>query len=79
MNLRTEMPLTAAWIDELRAAFGVAEINEQIRRGLRGEPTFHAVEGGREVGTRSSARGRAVSVGEMVLTLPKEKEGGGRG
>jgi|GEM_PF-5504320 len=51
MSLRAQMPETAAFIDALRAAFGADAIDTQIRAGLRGEPTFHAVEGAHEIGT----------------------------
>ncbi|MCE2660751.1 MAG: hypothetical protein LW854_21310 [Rubrivivax sp.] len=52
MSLRHEMPHTAAFIDELRAAFGAEGIDAAIRAGLKGEPDrFHATEAGREVGT----------------------------
>jgi len=50
-NMRTEMPNVAAFVDELRAVFGVEMVNEQIRRGLKGEPTFYAKENGHELGT----------------------------
>lgn len=51
MNLRDEMPLTAAFIDAMRETFGVDEINDQIRKGMHGRPTFWASENGHEVGT----------------------------
>lgn len=51
MNMREKMPQTAAFIDDLRKTFGAASINEQIRRGLNGEPTFYAKENGFELGT----------------------------
>jgi hypothetical protein len=51
MSLRDQMPATAEFVDAMRAAFGAEEIDGQIRKGLRGEPTFHAVEAGQEVGT----------------------------
>ncbi|MEG1678674.1 MAG: hypothetical protein RR326_01155 [Stenotrophomonas sp.] len=50
-QLRDEMPETAAFIDALREAFGVVEINQQIRGGMHGEPVFFARENGREIGT----------------------------
>ncbi len=50
-DMRSEMPNVAAFIDELRAAFGVEMVNEQIRKGLKGEPTFYAQENGHELGT----------------------------
>ena len=45
------MPETAAWVDALRLAFGADEINRVIRAGMKGEPVFHAVENGHELGT----------------------------
>lgn len=50
-DLREAMPQTAAWIDQLREAFGSEHINSQIRKGLRGEPTFYSKENGHEIGT----------------------------
>lgn len=50
-NMRTEMPGTAAFIDAMRDAFGADMINDQIRKGMRGEPTFYAKENGHELGT----------------------------
>lgn len=50
--MRTEMPNVAAFVDEMRAVFGLDMVNEQIRRGLKGEPTFYAKENGHELGTR---------------------------
>lgn len=50
-NMRADMPTVAAWIDELRAAFGREVIDEAIRKGMAGLPTFHASENGHEVGT----------------------------
>lgn len=50
-NVRADMPQTAAFIDALREAFGVEHINQQIRKGLSGEPTFYACENGHELGT----------------------------
>ena len=49
--MRDRMPNVAAFIDAMREAFGKAEIDKQIRRGMRGEPVFYAREGGKEVGT----------------------------
>lgn len=39
-SLRAELPDMAAWIDSLRRAFGKDRVDEQIRRGMKGEPTF---------------------------------------
>ena len=48
------MPMTAAWIDELREAFGAEMVNEQIRRGVKGAPTFYVEEGSHTVGTKAN-------------------------
>ena len=50
-NMREKMPTVASWIDELRKAFGTDEINQQIRRGMNGQPTFFAEEGCHRIGT----------------------------
>ena len=50
-SLRAEMPLTAAWIDEMREAFGTEMINDQIKLGMQGAKTFYAEENGHRVGT----------------------------
>lgn len=55
-NMREQMPTVAAWIDGLRDAFGKDYIDRQIRRGLKGEGVFHAVERGHEIG-RPPVRG----------------------
>lgn len=49
---RTDMPTVAAWIDDMRQAFGADEINDAIRRGQAGEPFFYATENGREIGSK---------------------------
>lgn len=50
-SMREQMPVVAAWIDELRKAFGAESIDRQIRKGMRGEPVFFASENGQTVGT----------------------------
>lgn len=45
------MPETAAFVDAMRQAFGVDEINGQIRKGMAGDPVFWASENGHEIGT----------------------------
>ena len=50
-SMRDEMPITAAWIDDMRATFGVQYINNIILRGMRGEPVFSAKENGYTIGT----------------------------
>jgi hypothetical protein len=50
-SLRDQMPQVAAFVDDLRAAFGAAQIDGAIRAGLRGRPYFWAREGSHEIGT----------------------------
>lgn len=58
-HMRQAMPTVAAWIDELRAAFGAEAIDTSIRAGLRGAPNrFHARERGHELGTAFEATRR---------------------
>lgn len=49
--LREEMPMTAWFVDFAREVFGAESVDPQIKAGMRGEPVFHAVENGREIGT----------------------------
>lgn len=67
MSLREAMPLTAAFIDECREAFGADHVNAQIRLGMQGAQTFYACENGHEVGTRCSDPVRFVSGDDLVI------------
>lgn len=49
------MPEIAAFVADMKAAFGEREIDEAIRRGRAGQPTFFGCENGRSVGTASPA------------------------
>lgn len=49
------MPEMAAFIAELRSAFGDEAIDDAVRRGNSGEPAFYARENGSAVGTASPA------------------------
>lgn len=60
-GMRQQMPVVAAWVDELREAFGREFIDGQIQRGMRGEGTFWAQETGpdgvvRSVGSRAKGK-----------------------
>jgi hypothetical protein len=70
MRVRTPvdhpMPEMAAFVADLKAAFGEQEIEEAIRRGKAGEPTFYASENGRSVGTASPAHESAWRVDRAV-------------
>ncbi|MFT4066680.1 hypothetical protein [Paraburkholderia sp.] len=60
------MPKVAAWVSSLREAFGGAVIDDAIRRGRAGEPTFFASENGRTVGTPAPATTNAWIVDRAV-------------
>lgn len=49
--MRDKMPETAAFIDKMREAFGEIEVNQVIKRGMKGEPVFYAEENGHRIGT----------------------------
>ena len=68
MNLRTEMPTVALWIDSLRSAFGADGIEASIRQGMKGAPgAFYAAENGHTVGTPAWPARIEIGVGEMVI------------
>lgn len=67
--MRQAMPTVAAWIDELRDAFGAETINSAIKAGMEGQPTFYASENGHEIGTRAPySAEKAVSLSDIILT-----------
>jgi len=51
-SMREQMPTVAAWIDQMRAAFGKEHIDRQIRAGMKGQPVFFASENGHTLGTK---------------------------
>lgn len=74
--LRQTMPVTAAFIDAFRDAFGAAEINAAIKAGIDGQPTFYARENGLEVGTHYHApENRTVALADTHIgpLFPKKK------
>jgi hypothetical protein len=76
------MPRCAAFVDALREAFGVAEINSVIKRGLRMEcADGHRVwfsEAGHVLGRQAADAAPAISVADIVvgpvLHLPKARK-----
>jgi hypothetical protein len=68
LPMRQAMPLTAAWIDQLREAFGTESINNSIRLGMQGFPDwFHATEGEHEVGTPFRPVEKSISLADCVI------------
>lgn len=68
-NLRVAMPHTYAFIESCRDAFGTAAVNPQIKIGIEGADTFHAVENGHEVGTPGTSFDDLVGISpdDMVI------------
>lgn len=66
--LRQTMPTVAAWVDELREAFGAGAINPALRNGVAGGALFYATEGGHSIGCDAMPGGRVVSAAQMVLS-----------
>jgi hypothetical protein len=63
--MRDKMPIVAAFIDQLREAFGREGIDQAIRSGMR-DGTFHARENGHEVGAPvKDEPGRTVRLSDM--------------
>jgi hypothetical protein len=75
------MPKCAAFVDELRLAFGVDEISQVIRVGLKADCNMDArvyfSEAGEVLGRPWVPEpGKTLSVGRMVLAKPKPEEVG---
>ena len=52
LDMRAQMPETAAWVDQMRQRFGKAHVNHCIREALAGKPGFfYAFEQGHTLGT----------------------------
>ena len=72
-SMKSDMPTTFAWLQDLRAAFGPDSIDPQIRGALRdGLPSFHAREGGHEAGVPLPAARTLIAAGDMVIISPQE-------
>ena len=69
--LRQTMPTVAAWIDDLREAFGADGINRAIRNGVAGGTHFHAEEGGQAIGCEAMPGAHVVTAADMVLAKPE--------
>lgn len=71
--LRQTMPTVAAFIDDLREAFGAQIINDSIRAGINGQPAFWARENGHEIGTRPTDPAHSVT-GAALFAHRTKKE-----
>lgn len=56
------MPTVAAWADDLRTIFGVAEMNEALRKS-----GYMASENGRTIDTRKLLGGAEICARDMVI------------
>lgn len=68
-NLRSEMPQTAALVDQLRLQQGGEVVNTLLRRAINGEAgLFWANENGHEVGTRDTRATSAYFLNERGIS-----------
>lgn len=72
--LREAMPTVAAWIDELREAFGADTINAAIRNGVNGGSHFYASENGQQIGCEAMPGTRVVNLVDIVIKPADCKE-----
>ena len=73
-NLRDQMPQVTALVDRFRTTFGRANIDDVIRRGMKGEPVFYASENGHTIGTKSAdVQPAAPLVVDPVNETPRER------
>ena len=70
--MRQAMPTVAAWVDELREAFGLDAVNPALRNGAQGGCEFYAEENGQTIGCEAMPGRHVVTAADMVLA----KEGG---
>lgn len=60
--MASPMSTVSAWADDLRAVFGVAEMNEALRKS-----GYMASENGRTIDTRKLLAGVEISARDMVI------------
>ena len=74
-SMREQMPVVAAWIDEMRNAFGAAHIDEVIKAGMRGQAVFYASENGHAVGTLALPGWRVIKdAGGALVVMDGDKQ-----
>ena len=74
-SMRQAMPTVAAWIDELREAFGADSINAAIRNGVAGGAAFYATENGQTIGSDAMPGGVEIGLRDIVLSKPDPEAG----
>ena len=83
MAMRNKMPICAAIVDDLREVFGVDEMNQVIRAGLKGdckpERRVYFCEAGQSLGRQwLPDPAKVLAVSQMVVVKPKPVEKGRR-
>ena len=73
-SFREKIPEVAVFIDAMRNAFGADLIDGQMRKGMRGEPTFYAYGNGYEVGTRDTSATSVIKWDERGLSYSVEPD-----
>lgn len=74
---RDAMPITTAFLEQMKEVFGAADIEAAIAAAKEGQPTFYARENGIEYGTRLP--GTAVPVTAPQLSLAQMKAAAQKG
>lgn len=70
IDMRSQMPETAKWIDDKRAEHGAEFVNGCIRRAMKGEPGFfYAFERGHVLGTPFPASHPIAKDQEYAVTM----------
>lgn len=67
-DLRQQMPETAAFLDEMRKVFGKESIDVQVRKALKGQPTFWARENSHMLGVRDTSADHALKWDEKGIS-----------
>lgn len=71
-EMRQAMPTVAAFIDDLRAAFGEEDVTGWIREGMR-TGRFYASEGGVEIGQPWIGEGVVATVISLPTPQPEPR------
>jgi hypothetical protein len=77
---RDSMPLTTAFIDQMREAFGEEDINTAMLAGRQGQATFYLLDKatGKEIGARLPGTAVEVTAPQIPFEQLKAKQKAGR-